>query len=424
MRRVILTTIATALVASAVPMATAHAAENPVQPTQFGQHVIQIAQGAVPTTPYGAIRFWDSGVTWGQVEQKKGKYWWNGLDAAVRNANNQGKPILYVLGSSPTWAAKNPSQGKYPNKGAASVPDMKAWKSWVTAVAQRYGSSIDSYQIWNEASLSDFYQGTPKEMAALTKEAYKIIRRYDPTAKVVAASSTVRLESAFNRFFPAYLKELKKVGWPVDVISIHTYPDGLGTPADRASYIELAKKEMRQAKVPARLALWDTEINYGIKGPGKIKGRQITGDTAAAWVAQTYLQDLLYGIDRAYWYYWYQPDGRLGIVMQPGTPGAVGYHTTYNWLANSYYSCTPGDVNVCQLGSNDDPEVVVWATSGNGPYTVPANATVQCTAMNACTPVAPGTQVNVGSMPLWFGSDARNAANQASLAAQQAPPAS
>lgn len=414
MRRALVTTLSClALLASSVPLAAgAQAAENPMPPTQFGMHVIDIAQGAVPSVKYGSLRLWDAGVAWGQVEQKKGKYWWNGLDAAIANANSQKVSSMYVLGSSPTWAAKDPSQGKYPNKGAASTPDMNAWKSWVTAVAQRYGNSIDSYQIWNEANLSDFYQGTPKEMAQLTKEAYTIIRRYDPTAKVVSASSTVRLESAYQRFFPAYLKELKKLGWPVDVISIHTYPAGTGTPADRAKYITTAKSDMKKAKVPASKGLWDTEINYGIKGPGNIKGRQITGDTAAAWTAQTYLQNLLYGVDRSYWYYWYQPDGRLGIVMQPGTPGAVGYQTAYSWVADSYYSCTSGDVNVCQFGDNTNPEVVVWKSSGSGTYTVPANATVQCTAMNVCTPVAPGTSVSVGSMPLWFGTAAKNSANQ------------
>jgi GH35 family endo-1,4-beta-xylanase len=138
---------------------------------------------------------------------------------------------------------------------------MKAWKSWVNAVSQRYGASIDAYQIWNEANLADFYQGTPKEMAQLTREAYKIIRRNDPTAKVVSASSTVRLESAYQRFFPAYLKELKKMGWPIDVISFHTYPQGTGTPADREQFIELTRADMKQVKVPGNIPLWDTEIN-------------------------------------------------------------------------------------------------------------------------------------------------------------------
>lgn len=414
MRRALVTALSClALLGSSIPLAAgAQAAEKPVKPTQFGMHVIEIANGGAPSVKYGASRLWDAGVAWGQVEQQKGKYWWNGLDAAIANANSQKVSSMYVLGSSPKWAAINPKQGNYPNKGAASTPNMKDWKSWVNAVSQRYGASLDAYQIWNEANLSDFYQGTPKEMAQLTNEAYKIIKRNDPTAKVVSASSTVRLESAYQRFFPAYLKELKKMGWPIDVLSFHTYPKGTGTPADREQYIDRTFADMKQAKVPGNIPLWDTEVNYGIKGPGGISGRQIGGDTAAAWTAQTYLQNVLYGIDRSYWYYWYRPDGRLGIVMQPGTPGAIGYQTAYNWLAGSFFTCTQGNVNVCQLGDNTNPEVVVWKSSGSGTYTVPANATVQCTAMDVCTPVAPGTSVSVGSMPLWFGTAAKNSANQ------------
>ena len=47
---------------------------------------------------------------------------------------------MYVLGSTPKWAASNTKQGTYPNKGAASNPkSIKDWKNWVTAVVKRYG---------------------------------------------------------------------------------------------------------------------------------------------------------------------------------------------------------------------------------------------------------------------------------------------
>ena len=413
MRRALVASLsALAVAGSTISIAPAALASNPVPPTQFGMHVPAIANGEDPGVTYGAIRLWDSGVAWGQVQQAKNKYWWNGLDAAISNANSQGVPTLYVLGSTPKWAATNTKQGTYPNKGAASMPKMKDWKNWVTAVTQRYGASIDSYQIWNEANLATFWQGTPKQMAQLTREAYKIIRRNDPTAKVVAASSTVRLEQSYQKFFPAYLKALKKMNWPVDVISFHGYPSGTGTPADRADAIELTLADMKKANVPASKELWDTEVNYGIKGPGSIPGRQITGATAAGWTAQTYLDNLLYGVDRAYWYYWYPQNNLLGITLQNGTPGAIGYQTAENWIVGSYYSCNAGAVNVCQLGDNNNPEVVVWASNGGGTYTVPSNATVQCDALNTCTPVAPGSTVTIGSMPLWFGTSAKNSVNQ------------
>ena len=409
MRRALLATVLTASLAVSGAMVAAPAsAATSIDDTMFGMHVPQISQGESTTVNDGTIRLWDSGVTWGQVEQKKGKYWWDGLDQAIGNANAQGLQIMYVLGSTPKWAASNTKQGTYPNKGAASNPkNIKDWKNWVTAVVKRYGNSIESYQIWNEANLTTFWQGTPKQMAKLTQEAYKIIRKYDPTAKVVAASTTVRLQSAYKKFFPQYLKELKKLKWPVDVISVHTYPAASGTPADRVGYIKQVQADMKKGKVPASKALWDTEVNYGIAGPGSGQPRRvIDGATAAAWVAQTYLDNVLYGIGRGYWYYWFNNSNLVGIQMFTGTAGATGYQTVRNWLSGAFYDCKAGAVNTCNLGDNDNVRLVAWATTGSGTFTVPQNATVTCDALNQCTPVVGGSQVTIGSMPQWFGTAA------------------
>jgi len=398
---------ASVLLTGAVVAAPAQAG-GPIDDAQFGMHVPQISQGVETSVNNGSVRLWDSGVAWGQVEQKKGKYWWNGLDAAIGNANAQGKQIMYVLGSTPQWAASNTKQGTYPNKGAASNPkSLKDWKNWVTAVVKRHGGSIESYQIWNEANLTTFWQGTPKQMAKLTQEAYKIIRKYDPSAKVVAASTTVRLQSAYKKFFPAYMKELKKLKWPIDVVSVHLYPASKGTPADRVGYIKQVQADMKKSKVPASKGLWDTEVNYGIAGPGSGNpDKDIEGPTAAAWVAQTYLDNILYGVGRAYWYYWFPNANLVGIQMYDGTIGALGYQTVRGWLGGAYYDCKAGAVNTCNLGDNDIPRVVAWASTGSGTFTVPANATLTCTAMNQCTPVTPGSQVTIGSMPQWFGTPA------------------
>jgi hypothetical protein len=151
------------------------------------------------------------------------------------------------------------------------------------------------------------------------------------------------------------------------------------------------------------MELWDTEINYGIAGPSPTKGQKITGPAAAAWVAQTYLDDIRLGVDRAYWYYWFPNPNLVGIQMIDGSPGAIGYQTVYTWLSGAYYSCTTGAVNTCQLGDNVSPEVIAWASKGSGTFTVPANATVTCNALNQCMPATPGSQVTIGSMPQWFG---------------------
>lgn len=408
-----------ALAGSLIVSAPAASAVNPLPDEAFGMHVPTISQGTTPGITYGSIRLWDSGVAWGQVQQKKNLFWWNGMNDSIARSNEQGAEILYVLGSTPTWAASNKKQGRYPNRGAASMPKRKDWQRWVRTVTQRYGDSIGAYQIWNEANLKDFWRGSPKQMAILTADAYRIIKQNDPTATVVAASSTVRLEPAYKRFFPKYLNELRKRNWPVDAIAIHTYPSGQGTPADRVRYIQQTKADMARAGVPANKQLWDTEVNYGIPGPGPIPGQQITGQTAADWVARTYLDNLILGVDRAYWYYWSPANNRIGITMQDGTTGAIGYQTVESWSANSFYSCTTqGTLNICQFGDNNNPDVAVWTNDSSGSYTVPAGATWQCNTLNQCNAVAPGSVVTIGSSPQWFGSQVAYDGNQAAFARQ------
>lgn len=380
-------------------------ADTLVDSRQFGLHVPQIANGVVPTVSYGSVRLWDSGVAWGQVEQRRGEYWWVGFDRAVQAANAQNAQILYVLGSTPTWAASDRSQGTYPNRGAASSPRyLSDWRRWVTAVVTRYGPSIDAYQIWNEANLSTFWQGTPRRMARLTLEAEKIIRRLDPTAVVVAASSTVRLRSAFARFFPAYLKELRRVGWPVDAFAIHTYGPSTATPALRAKYVRLARAELRDARAPAR-PLWDTEVNYGIKGPGaRYPDKDIGGNKAATYVAQTYLDSVRLRIARTYWYSWSAKTDLLGITMNTGYPGATAFQTTHDWLANAVVDCRSRHVRICRINRGGVLSLVAWTSSGDtGAFTVPYFASRMCDARNRCEPVVPGTQMRIGRMPHWFG---------------------
>ena len=394
----------TALVATAVAGALAPSAmaASPVDPSQFGMHVPSVSQGQLAGVKTGSIRIWDSGVAWPQIEKSKGNYWWTPLDLAIQTANSQNLQITYVLGSTPTWAATNKKQSNFLGKGAASMPNMAAWKSWVQAVVDRYGDSIESYQIWNEANLTTFFNGTPKQMAQLTQAAAQIIRAGDPTAKIVAASSTVRLTSAYKKFFPAYLKALRGMGWPVDVIAIHTYGPGDQTPAIREAYIADARKEIAKAGGSSK-PLWDTEVNYGIKGPGKVKGQDITGLKAASWVAQTYLDSVRLGIGRTHWYYWAPVNPLLGVDTYTGTTAAVGYQTAYDWIAGAWAGCsTAGGVNTCDLDKGS-PAKVAWTNSGTGTFTVPAYASKQCNALNQCSPATPGSTVTIGTDPQWFG---------------------
>ena len=159
---------ATSPTASPSPSATASATTAPTGPgvgevvpsSITGLHVAGVQDGAWPddNVPFGALRLWDAGTNWSQVEAVKGVYNWKALDTALKVADSNGiTDVLLVRGSTPTWNASRTRPGDYPVPGAASPPkSMAAWDAFVTAVVSRYAGRISAYQIWNEASLAMF----------------------------------------------------------------------------------------------------------------------------------------------------------------------------------------------------------------------------------------------------------------------------
>lgn len=374
------------------PTATGDSVEIPA--SIVGLHVSGVQDGAWPdaNVPFGSLRLWDSGTAWSQVESTQGTYNWALLDRAVSNAENHGiDDILLVLGSTPSWNAKKVQAGDYPVPGAASAPrSLDAWDAFVKAVAKRYKGRITSYQVWNEASLAMFWNGTPERMAELTKRAADIIHTTDPQAAVVAASTTVRLPGAFDRFFPRYLAALADLGWPVDVFAAHLYPAGMQDTDTRAEFITKVKDELAAAGAPD-LPLWDTELNYGLAGPGPANPLQTSGGAKARnWVVQTTFDSLHLGVDRTYWYIWTpQRYPLLGMQITNASGAVKGLRVVDQWAVGATtQGCTEGEGTVsCSLEKNGIPAVIAWSVDGTTTYTVPPGLAQACTTANNCTDV-------------------------------------
>jgi hypothetical protein len=372
-------------------------------------HVEGEEAGNWPSAPFGALRLWDNGTAWSQIEVQPGVYKWDNLEGALENAQSKGmQDVMLVLGTTPEWNAKKVTDTDYPQPGAASAPkDLKAWDTYVTEVATKFKGRINAYQIWNEANLKNFWNGTPEEMADLTKRAYDIIKKIDPEATVVSASPTTRLTAAFDKFFPAYLKALGDKGWPVDVIAIHTYPAGDGDPVARGAAIKAAQDYLKAAGAPDTLKLWDTELNYGLAGPGDIAGQDITGAKAAGFVIRTYIDDLRYGVDRSYWYIWTQKAGGntgvvKGIQAYPGSDAEQGFFNFENWVVGATFDgCqeTNGAVT-CTFTRGGVPSTVVWSEKGDIPFTVPAGSKLVCDPLANCTEVSDGQSITLTEVPV------------------------
>lgn len=82
--------------------------------------------------------------------------------------------ILFSFCGTPGSAAKKPLTrpdvqpywGKY---GSAAPAKMSYWRDYVTKFVARFGPRIAAYEVSNEATSPYLWQGTPAEMAAMTR---------------------------------------------------------------------------------------------------------------------------------------------------------------------------------------------------------------------------------------------------------------
>ena len=373
-----------------------------IQPNLFGMHVFNVQTGTWPTIPIGALRLWDNETTWASIERGQNQFDWTKLDDAVDTAQENGvDDILMVLAGTPSWATDDPSSGGAAGvlPGAAGMPKTLAdWDDWVTQVATRYKGRITAYQPWNEANLTTFSTGSAKEMAQLTKHAYDIIKKIDPSAVVVAPSTGTRLGGPFKKFYPEYLRELGALGWPVDVWSAHTYPASLGTPVERAALVQLYTSVLAEGKAPDK-PIWDTENNFGLAGPGPLNPDQdITGTKAMNWTARTYLDALRLGISRVYWYAWGPNNDLVGIQMNSSAPAADAYSTLEDWLVgNTFNGCTTkGQLVTCGFTAKSGKFNVVYTDNGKPMKVKKGSFSEVCSLNGTCTPIK-GSSIRVSS---------------------------
>jgi hypothetical protein len=385
----------------AVPLLAAPASAKTVGPEFFGLHVSSIGAGSTPSIGLSAVRLWDSGVRWDQVETKQGKYNWAALDRAVSAAEASGaKEILYVLGSTPRWAASKTTGQELYGPGTTSFPKKaKYYLDYAKAVAKRYKGRITSYQIWNEANTRSFYDGGTYDgwikLASLTKKTDKAIAKVDSKAKIVAASSTVIPTAKFytESFFYRYLREIKRQGANVDAVSVHLYPiDRKQGPDARVASINATRQVMRSVGLGNK-ALWDTEVNYGDRRTSPVVIP--TPKKGAAYVARTFLDSARYGIDRTFWYGWDIDVLGVSMTVQGATlPAGQAFVSIKEWMtAGSWKGCSGSSVVTCKVGKTS----IVYATK-SAKIKKPAGVTT-VTKLDGSSKAA-GSTIKVGSTPV------------------------
>ncbi|HPE11244.1 MAG: endo-1,4-beta-xylanase [Actinobacteria bacterium] len=434
---------AVAVAVAAVVMATGTAAAAPpelpapkskykkkIQPSLFGMHVHELSDPSPQVhQKFGAIRIWDNGVRWDEVNTAPGVYDWTLLDQVVANAEATGaQRIMFVLGSTPSWLATDTSVPNYLNApGANSMPSsLSAWDDWVRAVVSRYKGRIDEYQAWNEVNFASFWSGTVGEMITLTQRSSKIVKQVDPRAEFVTGSAIVRQPKTKREaqrvtkqaaavskksFLFSYLKGLKKRKVKFDAVGMHLYPwykagPGDGTPYDRERGVADAQRVLDHLKL--KQPMYDTEMAYGNRRNNGWRKKVLSQSTGAAYLAQTYIYGMTNNVPQVYWYGW--DDHVLGVDVTNATTGealqpGIAYNTVLNWMSKAKNGgCVYGrGVTTCAIKQKGDKQYIVFRrTKAKRTYTAPKKwkAKEVCTVQDSCKKLKKNGRVKVGLSPL------------------------
>lgn len=378
-----------------------------IGPGLFGLH-INDPLAHYPTAPFGTVRLWDNGTSWRDLQPTPTRYDFSRLDAQVARLRAARKDIVMVLGVTPQWASKRPQEAGNYGPGSASEPkDLRTWRAYVRTLALRYKGKINKWELYNEPNVKLFFSGQPKDMLAMSREAWTQLKSIDRTNMVISPGVAIRTDNS-PKWLDAYLA--LGGGRYANAIAVHFYVRARQRPEHTIGYLAIVRKIMA-ARGVSKLPLWNTESSYGRATPELATNEIYTGNTAMAYVARTYVLLAAGNVARSYWYGWDQR-GFTGLYLtEPDqkTPTAAGkaYGVTYKWLVGSRISpCvlqktgTLAGGYVCALTRGRDRMQILWHPDRTRPTRIPAGFRSLQRLNGVKSRVRAGAPLSVGPLPV------------------------
>ena len=149
---------------------------------------------------------------WSDLEPQPGLWDWRQADRILSEVERRGLRLVVRLGQSPAWA-RHP---QHRDSNDAPPVDIKGWRDYCQAIAQRYRGRIAAYQIWNEPNLNREWGGQPPDPAGyahLLAACSQAIRAVDAEAVLISAGLA-----------PTGTND--DTAWPDDIYFDHLYRHG------------------------------------------------------------------------------------------------------------------------------------------------------------------------------------------------------
>jgi hypothetical protein len=323
---------------------------------------------------FPAMRLWDIGLCWNQLEPQEGKWDFERFDKIVATAQLKHIELVYVLGQTPTWASLKPEDttGVY-GRGANYPPkSITLWENYLKTVGNRYKGKIKYYEIWNEPNFPIFFNGQVADMSALTISAARILKSIDSDIKIISPGIVagtfdwLPAEKNGTLWMNAYLKITPQQYF--DIAGAHFYtPEKASPEKELIPLIRNFRKLLNENGIVK--PIWNTEQGYGAMEAARRKS--YTGDTATGIAVRTLLINRMEGVERMFWYDWSNRSFcSLHLVAEDGitpTEAAKALAFTHQWLKGKTLIGSETAQDALFLlrfkDSSDKQFGVVWSTA-------------------------------------------------------------
>jgi hypothetical protein len=363
----------------------------------------------------GTVRLWQAGTEWAFLHTGQNSFDWKYLDTWLDLiAEHQPTAVMYTFGLAPCWISTASCDlkgwGLGHNFAAGPPKDLTAngspaFQDFVTALVQHCspaGNCVKDYikywEMWNEANLTGFWNGTPAQLYDMFKPAIAIIRNTVPGAVI----STPPVVSGDTTWMASWMNLENTNGRLSDYYGIHIYLES-DTPEQRLGMLK-KMLDTKNANGWTTTPWMDTETNYD--NVTFTCSTQYTLEDCRGQFVRWHVLQYAYqgGGGGAFNVGWFKWDS----ISSGGYD--TYYYTMMQWLTGATFtaSCTNnGTVWTCPLTeANGSSALIVWNTAGNSEYT-PAPAYVDYRSFNstdggATESISAGQPTTIGVAPIMF----------------------
>lgn len=223
---------------------------------------------------------------WQATEPREGVFVWKKIDfrSNPEGYHNSG---LLVKAHALVWLKENISPDYLSSKNFSEMKE--AVEKHVTTLVKRYRGYVDIWNVINEpsASWSNLYGYSNAQIIELIKVACAVVRKEDPTAKIIINNASPVVEFYEDKQSPLdFLRECKARGVDYDIIGLQCYYDPYHARHGQQPVSIQTLRDMVDAYAKLGKEIHITEISVPSQ---PIEGRSgWTPELQAYWLEQTY----------------------------------------------------------------------------------------------------------------------------------------